>query len=36
MAEIFAFGPFQLLAARRELLAHGVPVTLGQRAFESC
>jgi predicted ATPase/DNA-binding winged helix-turn-helix (wHTH) protein len=34
MAEIFAFGPFQLLAARRELLAHGVPVTLGQRAFE--
>ena len=34
MAEILAFGPFQLLAARRELLAHGVPVTLGQRAFE--
>ena len=34
MAENFAFGPFQLLAARRELLAHGVPVTLGQRAFE--
>src|SRR6201990_450463 len=34
MTEVFAFGPFQLLAARRELLAHGVPVTLGQRAFE--
>src|SRR5215467_177736 len=34
MAENFAFGPFQLLGARRELLAHGVPVTLGQRAFE--
>jgi predicted ATPase/DNA-binding winged helix-turn-helix (wHTH) protein len=34
MTEAFAFGPFHLLAARRELLAHGVPVTLGQRAFE--
>src|ERR1700746_2415185 len=34
MPEVFAFGPFQLLAARRELLAHEVPVTLGQRAFE--
>jgi len=34
MPDVFAFGPFQLLAARRELLAHGVPVTLGQRAFE--
>src|SRR5260370_8080914 len=34
MAENFAFGPFQLLAARRELLAHGVPVTLGRRACE--
>jgi len=34
MTEVFAFGPFQLVAARRELLAHGVPVTLGQRAFE--
>src|SRR5437762_3712596 len=34
MSEAFAFGPFRLLAARRELLAHGVPVTLGQRAFE--
>src|SRR5207247_6936544 len=34
MSEAFAFGPFRLLAARRELLAHGVPVTLGQRAFD--
>src|SRR5262245_12765711 len=34
MSEVFAFGPFRLLVARRELLAHGVPVTLGQRAFE--
>jgi predicted ATPase/DNA-binding winged helix-turn-helix (wHTH) protein len=28
------FGPFRLLVERRELLAHGVPVTLGQRAFD--
>src|SRR6266700_4215360 len=34
MTETLAFGPFRLLVARRELLAHGVPVTLGQRAFE--
>src|SRR5262245_23455416 len=34
MREAFAFGPFRLLVARRELLAHGVPVTIGQRAFE--
>src|SRR4029450_9717166 len=34
MTEAFAFGPFRMLVARRELLAHGVPVTLGQRAFE--
>src|SRR6266481_1175337 len=34
MTEALAFGPFRLLVARRELLAHGVPVTLGQRAFE--
>ncbi|TMJ87092.1 MAG: hypothetical protein E6G76_13540 [Alphaproteobacteria bacterium] len=34
MSDAFAFGPFRLLVARRELLAHGVPVTLGQRAFE--
>jgi predicted ATPase/DNA-binding winged helix-turn-helix (wHTH) protein len=30
----FVFGPFRLLTARRELLAHDVPVTLGQRAFD--
>src|SRR5262249_54902438 len=30
----FTFGPFRLQVARRELLAHGVPVTLGQRAFD--
>jgi predicted ATPase/DNA-binding winged helix-turn-helix (wHTH) protein len=34
MTEAFAFGPFCLHAARRELLAHGVPVALGQRALE--
>src|SRR5215470_15931595 len=34
MTEAFVFGPFRLLAARRELLAHGVPVALGQRALE--
>ena len=34
MGEALVFGPFRLLAARRELLAHGVPVALGQRAFE--
>src|SRR5215468_9737521 len=34
MTEAFAFGPFCLHTARRELLAHGVPVALGQRAFE--
>lgn len=34
MTEAFVFGPFRLLVERRELLAHGVPVTLGQRAFE--
>ena len=34
MGEAFVFGPFRLLVARRELLAHGVPVALGQRAFE--
>jgi predicted ATPase/DNA-binding winged helix-turn-helix (wHTH) protein len=34
MSDDFAFGPFRLLVARRELLAHGVPVTLGQRAFD--
>jgi predicted ATPase/DNA-binding winged helix-turn-helix (wHTH) protein len=34
MSGTFAFGPFRLLVARRELLAHGVPVTIGQRAFD--
>src|SRR5712672_3273173 len=34
MTEALVFGPFRLLVARRELLAHGVPVTLGQRAFD--
>ena len=34
MTEAFLFGPFRLLVARRELLAHDVPVTLGQRAFD--
>ena len=34
MPDAFVFGPFRLLVGRRELLAHGVPVTLGQRAFE--
>jgi predicted ATPase/DNA-binding winged helix-turn-helix (wHTH) protein len=30
----FSFGPFRLLVDQRELQAHGVPVTLGQRAFD--
>ena len=34
MNDAFAFGPFRLLAARRELMAHGVPITIGQRAFD--
>ena len=34
VTEAFTFGPFRLLVARRELLAHGVPVALGQRAFD--
>ena len=32
--EVLVFGPFRLEVARRELTAHGVPVTLGQRAFD--
>ncbi|HLH91655.1 MAG TPA: winged helix-turn-helix domain-containing protein [Xanthobacteraceae bacterium] len=32
--EQFEFGPFRLDLGRRELLAHGAPVTLGQRAFD--
>jgi DNA-binding winged helix-turn-helix (wHTH) protein len=34
MTEAFAFGPFRLQVARRELAAHGVPVAIGQRAFD--
>jgi len=34
MTESFVFGPFRLSSNRRELMAHGVPVTLGQRAFD--
>ena len=34
MIEVFAFGPFRLLVEQRKLLAHGVPVAIGQRAFE--
>src|SRR5262249_11717033 len=34
MIGAFTFGPFGLLVEQRELLAHGVPVTLGQRAFD--
>src|SRR5262245_23402160 len=34
MDDAFVFGPFRLQVARRELLAHGVPVTIGQRAFD--
>lgn len=34
MPEAFVFGPFRLLVTRRELMAHGVPVPVGQRAFE--
>jgi predicted ATPase/DNA-binding winged helix-turn-helix (wHTH) protein len=30
----FVFGPFRLLVRRRELIAHGVPVNLGQRAVD--
>jgi predicted ATPase/DNA-binding winged helix-turn-helix (wHTH) protein len=32
--DAFVFGPFRLLVRRRELIAHGVPVTLGQRALD--
>jgi predicted ATPase/DNA-binding winged helix-turn-helix (wHTH) protein len=33
-AQLFDFGPFRLDVVRRELTAHGMPVTLGQRAFD--
>ncbi|MFL6975594.1 MAG: ATP-binding protein [Xanthobacteraceae bacterium] len=32
--DAFVFGPFRLLVHRRELIAHGVPVSLGQRALD--
>ena len=32
--DIFAFGPFQLLVGRRQLLRAGQPVPLGARAFD--
>src|SRR5262245_3797397 len=32
--ESLVFGPFRLEVTRCELTAHGVPVTLGQRAFD--
>jgi DNA-binding winged helix-turn-helix (wHTH) protein len=34
VTEILLFGPFRLAPARRELTAHGVPLTIGQRAFD--
>ena len=34
LPDAFVFGPFRLLTARRELLAHDVPVAIGQRAFD--
>jgi DNA-binding winged helix-turn-helix (wHTH) protein len=34
MIEAFAFGPFRLLVEQRKLLAHGVPMAIGRRAFE--
>ena len=34
MREAYQFGPFRLLVDQRELSAHGIPISLGQRAFE--
>ena len=34
MREAYQFGPFRLLVDQRELSAHGVPISLGQRAFD--
>ena len=34
MPEDYQFGPFRLLVDQRELSAHGIPISLGQRAFE--
>jgi predicted ATPase/DNA-binding winged helix-turn-helix (wHTH) protein len=33
-ADAYVFGPYRLLMRRRELIAHGVPITLGQRALD--
>jgi predicted ATPase/DNA-binding winged helix-turn-helix (wHTH) protein len=32
--DAYVFGPFRLMVRRRELIAHGIPVTLGQRALD--
>ncbi len=34
MRQAYQFGPFRLLAHQRELSVHGVPISLGQRAFD--
>src|SRR6478736_9302739 len=34
MREAYLFGPFRLLVHQRELSAHGIPIPLGQRAFD--
>ena len=34
MREAYQFGPFRLLVDQRELSAHGVPIPVGQRAFD--
>ena len=34
MREVYQFGPFRLLVDQRELSAHGIPIPLGQRAFD--
>ena len=34
MREDYQFGPFRLLVDQRELSAHGIPIPLGQRAFD--
>ena len=34
MQEAYLFGPFHLLVHQRELSAYGVPIPVGQRAFD--
>ena len=34
MREAYLFGPFRLLVHQRELFSHGVPIPVGQRAFD--